>query len=109
MDLTAEQKEKVAALEADYTKALAKCREVVTPAVMKEIQTAEKKARDAGTKKKDEIQKAVEAAVTLTAEQKEALAKLREVETATRKALIGLLTPEQVEKAGLKGGKKKNP
>jgi hypothetical protein len=53
------------------------------------------------------MMKAVQAAVELTPEQKSAMEEARKIQGEMMKKVFALLTPEQREKAGLKGPRKK--
>jgi hypothetical protein len=80
-----------------------------------EQRTAQREARakaQADGKKGKEMQAAIAEAMKLTDEQKESRAKLRKLQADVRKQVIAVLSPEQIEKAGLKverkrGGKKR--
>ena len=107
VDLTDEQAAKINKLQEEAQPKLAEANKVIGKK-RRELGAARKKAVADGKKGK-EAQAAAEAAVGLTAEEKAALGKSREVIQGFQKAVRGLLTPEQIEKAGFKrGGKKKN-
>lgn len=106
VDLTDEQGAKIKELLADAQPKLAEANKVIGKK-RRELGEARKKAIADGKKGK-EAQAAAEEAVGLTADEKAALAKTREISQGFQKAVRALLTPEQLEKAGLKrGGKKK--
>lgn len=106
VDLTDEQEAKIKKLVEDAEPKLAEANKVIGKK-RGELGAARKKAQADGKKGK-EAQAAAEAAVGLTAEEKAALGKSREITQGFQKAVRALLTPEQQEKAGLKrGGKKK--
>lgn len=65
-----------------------------------------KKAKEEGKTGK-EMMKAVQGAVELTPEQKSAMDEARKIQGEMMKKVFALLTPEQREKAGLKGPRKK--
>ena len=105
VELTEEQAEKIKKLHEEAQPKLAEANKVIG-GKRREIAAARKKAAEDGLKGK-EAQAAAEAG--LTAEEKAALAKTREITQGFQKAVRELLTPEQLNKAGLKrGGKKKN-
>lgn len=117
IELTDEQKEKVAALKKEYTPKFAalqkKNREILTPEQAKARRTAMKEARDAGKKGK-ELREAVSSAVKLSDDQekqmKEVTGEIRKLNTEIRGKLETVLTSEQlakIKKPG-KAGKKKN-
>ena len=114
-DLTAEQKEKIAAIKKEHgpkvEAAAKKLNDSLTPDQRRARQEAQKAARQAGKKGK-EAQAEITAAMKLTDEQKKAYdAAQKEVDDATnalRTALSGVLSDEQKDAAGLKGkGKRK--
>ena len=106
VDLTEEQTAKIKKLEEEAAPKLAEANKVIGKK-RRELGAARKKAIEDGKKGKA-AQEAAEAAVNLTDEEKAALAKTREITQGFQKAVRALLTPEQLEKAGLnKGGKKK--
>lgn len=80
--------------------------EKVGPEVNRQLAEARKKASGEGKKGK-ELKEAVEAAVKLTDEQKKGLAEIEAALADFRKAASEILSAEQREKIGLKGGKKK--
>ena len=105
-DLTDEQSAAIKKLQDEAQPKLAEANKVIGKK-RRELAAARKKAAADGKKGK-EAQEAAEAAVGLTADEKAALAKTREITQGFQKAVRALLTPEQLEKAGLKrGGKKK--
>ena len=115
IDLTAEQKEKIAKIKEEHGPKVAaaakKLNDALTPEQRRARQEAQKAAKQAGKKGK-EAQAEVLAAMKLTDEQKKAYdAAQKEVDDATnalRSALSEVLTDEQKATAGLKGkGKKK--
>lgn len=119
VELTAEQKEKVAAIDKQFAerfqainKAMA---DILTTEQKAAQKTAQKAAKDAG-KKAGEAKKDVEAALKLTDDQKTKMAEQRKLQTALNKeivaALRGVLTEEQQaqlpkERKSPEGGKKK--
>jgi len=105
VDLTDEQEAKIKKLQEEATPKLAEANKVIGKK-RRELGAARKKAIADGKKGK-EAQAAAEAAVGLTADEKAALAKTREIQTGFQKAVAGLLTDEQKAKAGLVRGKKK--
>jgi len=123
IQFSGEQKEKVAALQKEFRPQLValqkKIRGILTPEQRKARQAAFKEARAAGTKGKD-LRKAIEAAVQLSADQKQQMKEVRkgmhtlrgQIQAAVRK----ILTPEQRTqlksargKGKRKGKKKKRP
>lgn len=117
--LTDEQKPKIEALNKEYApkfRELAKKnRDLLTKEQRQARREATKSAKEAGKKGK-QLQADVEAAMQLSAEQKEQLAKLKTETTDLRKQMqekvVSLLTPEQKEqlpkpKKGKRGGKNK--
>ena len=79
-------------------------RMITGPASQKARNAARTKAREEG-KKGAELQAAVDAAVSLTDDQKKALAdaegQMKQVQTEIREAVLALLTDEQKQAAGL--------
>ncbi|HZL87819.1 MAG TPA: hypothetical protein VFB96_05530 [Pirellulaceae bacterium] len=115
-DLTAEQKEKIAAIKKEHepkvAEAAKKLNDALTPEQRRARQEAQKAAKDAGKKGKEAQAEAV-AAMKLTDEQKKAYdaaqKQLDEANGALRSALAGVLSDEQEATVGLaKGRKKKN-
>jgi Spy/CpxP family protein refolding chaperone len=107
IELSEEQKQKVAELNKKYAPQLVEARKKIGLSKEQRQARAEafKKARADGKKGK-EIREAANAAAKLTDDQKAAADKLRTLQGEIRKALMGVLTDEQ--KAGLrKGGAKK--
>lgn len=108
VDLTAEQKEKIKEIAAEYgpkiKDAQAAVAAVVGPEHRKAMAEARKKAQEEGKKGK-ELQAAVNAAVKLdadkAAELEKAQAAAREANAAFAAAVRGVLTDDQVAKAGL--------
>ena len=102
VELTAEQKAKFEALKKELgpglKEARAKVQGIFTEEQKKAREEAQKAAKEAG-KKGRELQKAVDAAVQLTEEQKakmaEARKKMAEVQKQIREKVLEFLTPEQ--------------
>jgi hypothetical protein len=113
-DLTAEQKEKIAAIKKEHepkvAEAAKKLNDSLTPEQRRARQEAQKAAKDAGKKGKEAQAEAL-AAMKLTDEQKKAYdaadKQLNDATTALRNALAGVLSDEQKATAGLAKGKKK--
>lgn len=113
-DLTAEQKEKIAAIKKEHEPKVAaaakKVNESLTPEQRRARQEAQKAAKTSGKKGK-EAQAEVLAAMKLTDEQKKAYdaaqKELDDANSALRTALSGVLSDEQKAAVGLKGGKGK--
>jgi hypothetical protein len=113
-DLTAEQKEKIAAINKEHEPKLAaaakKVNDSLTPEQRRARQEAQKAAKDAGKKGKEAQAEAL-AAMKLTDEQKKtydaAQKELDEANGAFRAALAGVLSDEQEAAVGIKGGKGK--
>ncbi|HJN12909.1 MAG TPA: Spy/CpxP family protein refolding chaperone [Pirellulaceae bacterium] len=106
VDLTEEQTAKIKKLQSEAQPKLAEANKVVGKK-RRELGAARKKAVADGKKGKA-AQAAAEEAVGLTAEEKAALAKTREIQQGFQKAVLALLTPEQRKKAAPnRGGKKK--
>ena len=114
LDLTADQKAKLAELKQEYgpkLKEICQARQaVLTPEqkqARKDVLSAAKAARAAG-QKPGNVRKAIAAAVNLSAEQKAKLAKLAKaaatLRAEVREKALSILTPEQV--AELKQSKK---
>lgn len=115
IDLSAEQKEKVAALKKEYTPKFTalfkKNREILTEDQAKARQKAVKEAREAGKKGK-EAREAVNSALDLSDEQKKQMKELsgeiRSLNGEVRGKLMKVLTEEQRAKVKpAKGAKKK--
>lgn len=120
IELSADQKEKVAGLKKEYTPQFAalqkKNREILTPDQVKARRAAMKEAKDAGKKGK-ELRDAVSSALKLSDDQEK---QMKEVSTETRKLngevrgkLATVLTADQLAKIkkpakGAKKKKKKN-
>ena len=112
IELTAEQKTKLDALNKEFGPKLAECRKkqasIITADQKKARAEAMKKAKADGKKGK-ELRAAVNAALAITADQKTKQAETKKAMAALNKQiktqLAALLTDEQ--KAKLKGGKKK--
>ena len=112
IELTAEQKTKVEALNKEFGPKLAECRKkaasIITADQKKARAEAMKKAKADGKKGK-ELRTAVNAAVAITADQKAQQAECKKATSALQKQIrtqfAGLLTDEQ--KAKIKAGKKK--
>ncbi|WP_339728021.1 hypothetical protein [uncultured Gimesia sp.] len=105
IELSADQKEKVAGLKKEYTPQFAalqkKNREIMTPDQVKARRAAMKEAKDAGKKGK-ELRESVNSALNLSDDQKK---QMKEVSTATRKLngevrgkLAKVLTADQLTK-----------
>lgn len=117
IELSADQKEKVAALKKEYTPQFAalqkKNREILTPDQIKARRTAMKEAKDAGKKGK-ELRDAVNSALNLSDEQskqmKEVSGDIRKLNGEVRGKLESVLSADQLAKIKkpAKGGKKKN-
>lgn len=114
LDLTAEQKEKIATIKKEHEpklkEAAAKLDAALTPEQRKARNEAQKAGRAAGKKGK-EIQSEVIAAMKLTDEQKKgyeaAQQQMQDAQRAFNRALAEVLSDEQEAKVGIKGGKKK--
>ncbi|MCO6459116.1 MAG: hypothetical protein J5I93_27725 [Pirellulaceae bacterium] len=117
VDLTAEQKEKIKSIAAEYApkfkEAQGAVAAIVGPEQRKAMAEARKKAQDEGKKGK-ELQEAVAAAVKLDGAKAEELQKAqaatRELNAGFTAAIREVLTDEQIAKAGLavkKAGAKK--
>ena len=112
IELTADQKTKVEALNKEFGPKLAECRKkaagIISADQKKARAEAVKKAKADGKKGK-EVQAAANAAVAITADQKKLQAETKKAMGALNKEIrtqfAALLTDEQ--KAKLKGGKKK--
>ena len=112
IELTADQKTKLDALNKEFGPKLAECRKkaagIITADQKKARAEAVKKAKADGKKGK-EVQAAANAAVAITADQKKLQAETKKAMGALNKEIrtqfAALLTDEQ--KAKLKGGKKK--
>ena len=112
IELTADQKTKVDALNKEFGPKLAECRKkaasIITADQKKARAEATKKAKADGKKGK-ELRTAVNAAVAITADQKAQQAECKKATSALQKQIrtqfAALLTDEQ--KAKLKAGKKK--
>ncbi|WP_417388297.1 hypothetical protein [Gimesia sp.] len=119
IELSDEQKEKVAALKKEYTPKFAalqkKNREILTDEQVKARRTAMKEAKDAGKKGK-ELRDAVNAALNLSDDQekqmKEVTGEIRKLNAEVTGKLEGILTADQYAKikkpAKGKKAKKKN-
>ncbi len=120
-NLTDEQKKQIEALKAKYAPKVAEARQAINAVMTREVRQARnaamQKARAEG-KKGAELKDAVAAAVSLTDDQKKALAEgekaLKETQTELRKEVLAVLTTEQKDALGLnkpakpaKGEKKK--
>jgi hypothetical protein len=99
-ELTDEQVAKIKELAAAAAEKSKEAR--AKAALTDEQKAAMKKAREEG-KKREELRKVV----TLTDEQKAAMKEARDIQAAMMKEVMGLLTPEQKEKAGIKEPRKK--
>jgi Spy/CpxP family protein refolding chaperone len=108
LDLSGDQSAKVKEVETKFAEKIAKLNKVLAD-VEKPLNEARKKASDEGKKGRD-LQKAIEDAVPLTAEQKEARTEREKLMGQVREELAQILTPEQREKIKLevgRGGKKR--
>ncbi len=114
LDLSAEQKEKIEKIFADQGAKVKAAAEKVAASLTNEQRKArgeaQKSAKAAGKKGKEANDEAL-AAMKLTDDQKKAFDEAnkaqQEASQALNKAISEVLTPEQREKAGLGGGKKK--
>ena len=112
IELTADQKTKLDALNKEFGPKLAECKKkansIITADQKKARAVAMKKAKADGKKGK-ELRTAVNAAVAITADQKSQQAECKKATSALQKQIktqfAALLTDEQ--KAKIKGGKKK--
>jgi Spy/CpxP family protein refolding chaperone len=108
IELSDEQKEKVAALKKEYGPKVVAARKKM--ALGKDARKARgealKKAKADGKKGK-ELRAAVDAAAPLTDEQKAAQAEMQALQKEIRAAVVALLTDEQKAKLPKRGGKKK--
>ncbi|MEW4564123.1 hypothetical protein AB1K70_16415 [Bremerella sp. JC770] len=102
LDLNAEQKEKVAAIQKEFGPKLAELTKAVglTKEDRQARMTAMKEAKEKGLKGK-EMRDYVAAKAPLTDEQKEAQKAVTELNGKIREKLAGVLTDEQKEKLGL--------
>lgn len=113
VQLTAEQQAKVKELAAQFGPRMAdlaaKEKAIVTPEQLKARQEAMRKAKEAGKKGKD-AKAEVEAALKISAKQKQQLAEINKSKQAlqqeARDALMSLLSEEQKAKLPKKGDKK---
>ena len=115
VELTADQRAKLSALNKELGPKLAACRKeaagIITPDQKKARATAIKEAKAAGKKGK-EVKEAAEAAFNVSEDQKTKLAECKKamgtIQKEIRAGLSGILTDEQKAqiKAGRKGGKK---
>ena len=112
IELTAEQKTKLDALNKEFGPKLAECRKKqagIIPADQKKARAEAMKKAKADGKKGKELRAAVNAALAITADQKTKQAETKKAMAALNKEIktqfAALLTDEQ--KAKLKGGKKK--
>jgi hypothetical protein len=105
VDLKEEQKKKVEELCAEYAP---KMREAAKAAgeAPKKVAEAKKRLKDEGKKGK-EAAAALKSTANLTAEEQAAYDKLESLNQEFRTAVMGVLTEEQKEQAGLNKGKKK--
>jgi Spy/CpxP family protein refolding chaperone len=103
-ELTEEQIAKVKELAAKIPPG----QEGLNPEQKKALAEAMKKAKAEG-KTREEIEKIRQSVVQLTEEQKAAMKKAQEARAAVMKEIMGLLTPEQKEKAGIKAQGKRDP
>lgn len=102
LDLSAEQKEKVTALQKEFGPKLAELTKAVglTKEDREARMAAMKEAKEKGLKGK-ELQEYVSAKAPLTDEQKEAQKEVAALNGKIREKLAGVLTDEQKEKLGL--------
>ncbi len=102
LDLTAEQKEKVAAIQKEFGPKLQELTKAVglTKEDREARMTAMKEAKEKGLKGK-EMREFVETKAPLTDEQKEAQKEVAALNGKIREKLAGVLTEEQKEKLGL--------
>ncbi|GAA4426818.1 MULTISPECIES: hypothetical protein [Bremerella] len=109
LDLTAEQKEQVAAIQKEFGPKLQELTKAVglTKEDRQARMAAMKEGNEKGLKGK-ELREFVEAKAPLTDEQKEAQKAVNELNGKIREKLAGVLTEEQKKELGL-GGKKKGP
>ena len=107
LNLNDEQKTKVKEVATKFREKIATARAKLPQEVLKALNEARKQLASEGKKGK-ELDAAVVAAAKLTDEQKKAWAELGELNANFRKEIVALLTDEQREEAGLKGGGKKN-
>ncbi len=107
IELTDEQKTKVAALNKEYGPKLAELQKklALTPEQRKAGAKAHKAIKESGKKGK-EAQQAMAAALNLTDEQKQVQKEQRALRREARQKFLALLTPEQKQKAHI-GGKRK--
>lgn len=107
-ELTEEQIAKIKELSAAVADKIIAAREKanLTAEQKKARAEAMKKAKEEGKTGK-EMMKAIQAAAELTPEQKSAMDEARKIQGEMTKKVFALLTPEQREKAGIKGPRKK--
>jgi hypothetical protein len=117
LDITAEQKEKVKPILAEYRGKFLELQKKFASQLTPEQKQAQREARQKATaegKKGKELRQEVDAALNLTEEQKKAqqeqAKEAGELRANLKKALAGVLNEEQVNQLGLGGGrgKKKN-
>lgn len=107
-ELTDEQQTKVKALVAEYGPKIAEAsKKAALSKEQRESRAAALKQAKADGKKGKEARAAVSAAANLSDEQKAALKEAQGLRGDLNKAALALLTPEQKEKAGFKGPRKK--
>lgn len=116
LELTDEQKEKVAAIDKEFAEQLVALNKTKTGILTPEQIQAEKDANaanKAGGKKGAEAKKAIEDALKLTDEQKTKMKEWQKSQTEFSvkvvEALKGVLTPEQMEKLPKVGGDGSKP
>lgn len=107
-ELTDEQEVKVKALIAEYGPKIAEAsKKAALTKEQREARSAAQKQAKADGKKGKAAREAINAAANLSDDQKAALKEAQGLRRELRKAALALLTPEQKEKAGIKGPKKK--
>ncbi|GEM_PF-1334029 len=108
LELSDEQKAKLKELRASLAPKLAAARKKgkLSKTQREARSQAQKKAKSEGKKGK-EVRAAVAAAAKLTDEQKVAQAEIRKLQGEYRRGVMGMLTKEQIAKAGLKQPRKK--
>ena len=108
LELSDEQKAKLKELRGSLAPKLAAARKKgkLSKAQREARSQAQKKAKSEGKKGKA-VRAAVAAAADLTAEQTAAQAEIRKLQGEYRRGVMGILTAEQIAKAGIKQPKKK--
>ena len=112
-NLTDEQKKQIEEIKAKYADKVAEAQKGVASVLTREQrqarQAAMAKAREEG-KKGEELKAAVDAALSLSDEQKKSLAeaetKMKALQTEIRQSVLAVLTEEQKQTLGLNKGKK---